>query len=291
MILVPDFVETWTSFILWIRFHGTGVESVRSLLTSLQDGVLCRIWGLVVSQRNSWNFRRISLWSKLLVIFRSNLLTRFFKGQLMKMLTPWARTFHWWGPVIGCLPWQFPRRVLLQHDPTCSFEWEGSFPKCWGSKLNRWEISPVSSQMRDFLFGYLPRPWYSMSPQPFSIFPSTEPQPAHDFCQSLAPSSWDFFTETWTVKLQKLLPHQLRSALVTASYNYYNWCPILLHPWAMFGLASWHCAARLPSMWQRSGRCLCCRLVDRVDIVFLPSEFDQSGAFSSRQEQFPAQKP
>ena len=61
-------------------------------------------------------------------------------------------------------------------------------------------------------------------------------------------------------------------------------------PGAMFRLASWHCAARLP-MWQRSGRCLCCRLVDGVDIVFLPTEFDQAGAFSSRQEQFPAQKP
>lgn len=37
MILVADFVETCKSFILWIRFHGTGVESVRSLLTSLQE--------------------------------------------------------------------------------------------------------------------------------------------------------------------------------------------------------------------------------------------------------------
>ena len=211
------------------------------------------------------------------------------------MLTPWARTFIWRR---GFLLWQFSQGWFLHYYnmiPPCSFEWGRKLPQ--HVEAQRWiqkrMISPVSSQMRDTSFFWIicPALWWFNELTVFfcwfSLQPSLNNKPMM-FVSSFAPSSKLTFSPKFLGRWssRKCYSHRfLRLAptpvpdLVGKPRN------------AMFRLASWHLnAARLP-MWQRSGRCLCCRLVDGVDIVFLPTEFDQAGAFSSRQEQFPAQKP
>lgn len=219
---------------------------------------------------------------------------RIFRRVHMKMLTPWARTFIWRR---GFLLWQFSKAILtlLQLDPTCSFEWEeaskmlrlkGEFRRGWYLQFHlRWEILPF--------FGSFAQPFDdSMSSPCFfcwcSLQPSLNNKPMM-FVSSFAPSSKLTFSPKLLGRWSSRKCYSQHRLLCLAPTP----VPDLVGKPrnAMFRLASWHLnAARLP-MWQRSGRCLCCRLVDGVDIVFLPSELDQSGRFSSRQEQFPAQKP